>query len=55
MLDSIWGYTYMPATRRVDTHIWRLRKKLGDDGEEPRWIKKAPSAGYVMELETRET
>ena len=52
MLDVAWGYTYLPSTRTVDTHIWRLRKKIGDGGKKPRWIKNVPGAGYVLDLET---
>jgi len=48
MLDVVWGYTYLPETRTLDTHIWRLRKKLGDDGQDPRWIKSVPGAGYLL-------
>jgi DNA-binding response OmpR family regulator len=54
MLDVAWGYTYLPSTRTVDTHIWRLRKKLGDTGKQPRWLKNIPGAGYVLELEDPE-
>lgn len=48
ILDAVWGYTYFPSTRTVDTHIWRLRKKIGDNGEEPRWLKKVQGEGYVL-------
>ena len=48
MLDAVWGYTYFPSTRTVDTHIWRLRKKIGDSGENPRWLKRAHGQGYVL-------
>ena len=48
MLDAVWGYTYLPTTRTVDTHVWRLRKKLGDSGENPRWIKKVQGEGYLL-------
>jgi len=48
ILDAVWGYTYFPSTRTVDTHIWRLRKKIGDNGETPRWLKKAQGEGYVL-------
>jgi DNA-binding response OmpR family regulator len=51
MFDVVWGYTFMPETRTVDTHIWRLRKKLGDGGKTPRWIKNTPGAGYSLECE----
>ena len=52
MLDAVWGYTYFPSTRTVDTHIWRLRKKLGDSGENPRWLKRAQGQGYVLTCPT---
>ncbi|MFK7696799.1 response regulator transcription factor [Paenibacillus sp. HJGM_3] len=29
LLDRVWGYDYAGDTRTVDTHIQRLRKKLG--------------------------
>ena len=48
MLDVVWGYARFPSTRTVDTHIWRLRKKIGDDGEPPRWIKSIAGQGYCL-------
>ena len=48
ILDVVWGYTYFPSTRTVDTHIWRLRKKIEDNGDAPRWLKKAQGEGYVL-------
>ncbi len=30
LLDKVWGYTYEGYARTVDTHIRRLREKLGD-------------------------
>ena len=48
ILDSVWGYTYFPTTRTVDTHIYRLRKKLRDDGEHPKWIQKIQGEGYCL-------
>lgn len=48
ILDGVWGYTHRPATRTVETHIWRLRGKLGDDCVEARWIRTVPGAGYAL-------
>lgn len=48
ILDVVWGYTRFPSTRTVDTHIWRLRKKIGDDGEKPRWIHHLHGQGYYL-------
>lgn len=32
LLDKVWGYSYGGMTRTVDTHVQRLREKLGDQG-----------------------
>ena len=52
ILNVVWGYTRLPTTRTVDTHIWRLRKKIGDDGEVPRWIKQVHGFGYCLSAVT---
>ncbi len=39
ILDVVLGYSSAAETRAVDTLVWRLRKKLGDNGSAPRWIK----------------
>jgi two-component system phosphate regulon response regulator PhoB len=33
LLDKVWGYTYEGYARTVDTHIRRLREKLGQKGD----------------------
>ncbi|MGQ9646577.1 MAG: response regulator [Thermodesulfobacteriota bacterium] len=33
LLDKVWGYTYEGYARTVDTHIRRLREKLGPHGD----------------------
>jgi DNA-binding response OmpR family regulator len=49
MLDEVWGYGEQSHTRTVETHIWRLRQKLGDHPGEPRWIQTvAAGGGYRM-------
>lgn len=47
ILDGVWGYTNRPNTRTVETHLWRLRQKLGDRGGDSQWIHTA-SGGYRM-------
>lgn len=37
-----------PFDRTIDVQIGRLRRKLGDDGKEPRIIKSVRGAGYVL-------
>ena len=52
ILEGVWGYAADANTRTVETHLWRLRKKLGDDGEKPRWILTRTGLGYVLAAET---
>ena len=33
LLNDVWGYESVIDTRTVDTHIRRLREKLGDSAE----------------------
>ena len=31
LLDIVWGIDYVGVTRTVDTHVQRIRKKLGEE------------------------
>ena len=46
LLVKCWGYDYEGESRAVDTHIRRLREKLG---EHAACIKTVIKAGYVLE------
>lgn len=46
LLELIWGYDYMGESRSVDMTIMRLRKKLEDDSENPRYVKTIYGFGY---------
>jgi DNA-binding response OmpR family regulator len=46
ILEKVWGYTVELETRTIDAHVYRLRKKLGDDAEEPKYIHSIPGIGY---------
>ncbi|HTG80468.1 MAG TPA: response regulator transcription factor [Geobacteraceae bacterium] len=48
LLKDVWGYNYSGDTRTVDTHITRLRTKLGEAGG---MIKTIRGFGYKMETE----
>jgi two-component system phosphate regulon response regulator PhoB len=43
LLDRVWGYTYEGYARTVDTHIRRLREKLGPIGN---YIETLRGIGY---------
>ena len=46
ILDQVWGDAASVYPRTVDTHIGRLRKKLEDDPENPRYIVGIRGVGY---------
>ena len=46
LLNSVWGSTYIGASRTIDVHVGTLRNKLGKPGET---IKTIHGVGYVME------
>ena len=48
LLVKCWGYDYEGESRAVDTHIKRLREKLGDQAS---CIKTVIKAGYKLEVE----
>lgn len=47
LLVKCWGYDYEGDTRAVDTHIKRLREKLGDAAG---YIRTVIKAGYCLEV-----
>lgn len=48
LLNAIWGYDYMGDCRTVDSHIARLRLKLGDYGAAH--LKTIYGMGYKLEI-----
>lgn len=48
--ERIWAGS-AGASQALDTHVWRLRKKIGDEGTAPRWIKNVPGYGYLLATE----
>ncbi len=48
LLDDISGRDYEVFDRSVDVHISSLRRKLGDDPKNPKYIKTVRSAGYML-------
>ena len=52
LLESIWGYEYFGDTRTVDTHIKRIRQKLGVKDDSLWDIKTVWGVGYKFEVHT---
>jgi two-component system alkaline phosphatase synthesis response regulator PhoP len=49
LLETVWGYTYLGDSRLVDVHVANLRKKIGDDPAEPRFIRTVRGVGYKFQ------
>lgn len=47
ILNSVWNYDYFGDVRTVDTHIKKLRLKLGDKGD---YIQTVRGLGYKFEV-----
>ena len=48
ILNSVWNYDYFGDARTIDTHVKKLRSKMGDKGE---YIKTIWGMGYKFEVE----
>ncbi|HTX22870.1 MAG TPA: response regulator transcription factor [Candidatus Aquilonibacter sp.] len=48
LLNEAWGYNYYGTTRTLDQVIMQLRKKLGDNGGEPRHLLTIHGVGYKL-------
>jgi len=48
ILDEIRDREYEIFDRSIDVHVSALRKKLGDDPRQPRFIRTVRSAGYML-------
>jgi DNA-binding response OmpR family regulator len=46
LLDIVWGWDYPVGIRAVDTRVAELRRALGDDPAEPKYIDTVPGQGY---------
>ena len=46
LLERVWGYEYLGDSRLVDAHIRRLRVKIEDTPNDPRFITTARGLGY---------
>ncbi len=49
ILNNVWNYDYFGDARTIDTHVKKLRSKLGDKGD---LIKTIWGMGYKMEEKT---
>jgi DNA-binding response OmpR family regulator len=52
ILSQVWGEEYCGETHIIQVNMARLRKKLGDDAKNPKYITTRPGIGYSMMKQT---
>ena len=48
LMDRVWGYRDYAGGRVVDSHVARIRRKLGDEAGEPRYVRTVHGVGYAF-------
>ena len=48
LLDRIWGADFVGDDHLVDVHVANLRRKLGDDPDDPRFVETVRGVGYRL-------
>ena len=48
LIDTVWGEPWVGNDHLVDVHVGHLRRKLGDDAADPRFVFTVRGVGYRM-------
>ena len=48
LMSRVWDENWFGSTKTLDVHIGWLRKKLGDDASDPRWIETVRGVGFRL-------
>jgi DNA-binding response OmpR family regulator len=46
LLEKLWGGDYFGSDHVIDVHVANVRKKLGDDPQDPRYVQTVRGFGY---------
>jgi two-component system, OmpR family, response regulator RegX3 len=46
LMDEVWGVDWFGSTKTLDVHIAGLRRRLGDDAQDPRYIHTVRGVGF---------
>jgi len=52
LLDRVWGIDFVADDHLVDVHVANLRRKLGDDPAQPRFVETIRGVGYRLREES---
>ncbi len=52
LLEKVWGFKHIPATRTVDVHVTWLRQKLEENPKQPRFFVTVRGLGYRFDCES---
>jgi DNA-binding response OmpR family regulator len=50
LLDAVWGDSRFVTPRSVDVYVRRIREKIEDDPEAPRYLRTMRGAGYRFDI-----
>jgi two-component system, OmpR family, response regulator RegX3 len=46
LMDEVWDVNWFGSTKTLDVHVSALRRKLGDDSQDPRYIHTVRGVGF---------
>ena len=48
LIDEVWDTNWYGSTKTLDVHVSSLRRKLGDDSAEPRFVHTVRGVGFRL-------
>jgi DNA-binding response OmpR family regulator len=48
LLDSVWGVDFVGDDHVLEVHVGNLRRKLGDEPANPRYVETVRGVGYRL-------
>jgi DNA-binding response OmpR family regulator len=48
LLDAVWGVDFVGDDHVLEVHVGNLRRKLGDDAADPRYVETVRGVGYRL-------
>jgi DNA-binding response OmpR family regulator len=54
LIDEVWDVNWFGSTKTLDVHVSGLRKKLGDDAAQPRYLQTVRGVGFRFSADVEE-